>query len=129
LNWFREAHLEAEKIRVDLQRIRRSKPSMMFPTAIPSDTVGWLADGFAEVEQHDIRVCFVAFHPDDYDDVIRCPGVDLETRAPFIWESIMGTLWEAFLFVSAEITPGDIYIAGGFETDPLADRHTLVKIR
>lgn len=81
------------------------------PVAAPIGAAS-LADGFALVERHDLRVARVFMNARDYAD-LRKFGRDIlndETQAILLKTGLMGTLWGAQVIVSRLVPVGTVYI-------------------
>lgn len=72
-----------------------------------------LADAFAKIERHGLRVDKVFMNPNRY-PVIRKAGrdyVDFETQREILRTGYMGNLWGSSIFMSPEVQDDTIYIA------------------
>ena len=81
------------------------------PVAAPI-TPADLADAFAAIERHDLRVARVFCNAQDYTD-IRKWGRDvlyIETQATLLKTGLMATLWGAQIIVSRRVPVGYIYV-------------------
>jgi len=74
----------------------------------PSD----LADAFAEIERHDLRVARVFVNATDYTDIRKWGRdvLDIETQATLLKTGLMATLWGAQIIVSRRVPVGYIYV-------------------
>jgi hypothetical protein len=75
-------------------------------------TVSAMADGFAQVERHDLPVAYNFFNPRDYADLRKWTqeNIDRETQRKLIKTGVMGYLWGATLLVSRKVNYGIVYI-------------------
>jgi len=71
-----------------------------------------LADAFAAVEQHDLRVARVFMNAVDYADIRKFGRdiLDVETQRDLIQTGLMGRLWGASVIVSRLVPAGFVYI-------------------
>lgn len=71
-----------------------------------------LADAFALIERHDLRVARVFANALDYSDIRKWGRdvLDLETQATLLKTGLMGTLWGAQIIVSRRVPTGYIYV-------------------
>lgn len=88
-----------------------SAPNPPIPVVAPISQAA-LADGFSDVERHDLRVARVFMNATDYAD-FRKFGRDLldqESQASLLATGIMANLWGARVIVSRVVPPGFVYI-------------------
>jgi hypothetical protein len=71
-----------------------------------------LADAFAEIERHDLRVARVYMNARDYGDIRKFGReiLDIESQATLLKTGLMATLWGAQIIVSRLVPPGYIYV-------------------
>jgi hypothetical protein len=71
-----------------------------------------LADAFALVERHDLRVARVFMNARDYADLRKFGRdiLDIETQAILLKTGLMGTLWGAQVIVSRLVPVGTVYV-------------------
>jgi hypothetical protein len=71
-----------------------------------------LADAFASIEAHDLRVARVFMNAKDYADIRKFGRdiLDIETQANLLKSGIMGILWGALIITSRLIPQGTVYI-------------------
>lgn len=71
-----------------------------------------LADAFALVERHDLRVARVFMNARDYADLRKFGRdiLDIETQATLLKTGLMGTLWGAQVIVSRLVPVGTVYV-------------------
>lgn len=71
-----------------------------------------LADAFASIERHDLRVARVFANALDYSDIRKWGRdvLDIETQATLLKTGLMGTVWGAQIIVSRRVPTGYIYI-------------------
>lgn len=71
-----------------------------------------LADAFAEIEQHDLRVARVYMHATDYADIRKFGRdvLDIESQATLWKTGLMATGWNAQFIVSRLVPKGVVYI-------------------
>lgn len=76
-----------------------------------------LADAFAEVEEHDIRVARLFFNARDYADIRKFDRdiLDIESQANLLNTGLQAVLWGAQIIQSKIVPPGVIYICGEAE--------------
>lgn len=76
-----------------------------------------LADGFGQVQRHDISVAFVFFNPRDYTDLLKWTqqNIDRETQRKLLKTGVMGYLWGATLLQSRRVGYGSIYVLADAE--------------
>lgn len=74
----------------------------------PSD----LADAFASVERHDLRVARVFCNALDYSDIRKWGRdvLDIESQATLLKTGLMATVWGAQIIVSRRVPAGYIYV-------------------
>jgi len=75
-------------------------------------TVNAMADGFAQIERHDLSVAYCFFNPRDYADLRKWTqdNIDRETQRKLIKTGVMGYLWGATLLQSRKVNFGIVYI-------------------
>lgn len=75
-----------------------------------------LADAFAEVEKHDLRVARVFMNARDYADIRKFGReiLDIETQRTLLNTGLMASLWGAQIIVSRLVPQGFVYVC----TDP-----------
>jgi hypothetical protein len=71
-----------------------------------------LADAFAEIEKHDLRVARVYMNARDYGDIRKFGReiLDIESQATLLKTGLMATLWGAQIIVSRLVPPGFLYV-------------------
>lgn len=71
-----------------------------------------LADAFARIETHDLRVARVFMNALDYSDVRKWGRdvLDIETQASLLKTGLMATVWGAQIIVTRKVAPGYIYV-------------------
>lgn len=71
-----------------------------------------LADAFAEIERHDLRVARVYMNARDYADVRKFGReiLDIETQRTLLNTGLMATLWGAQIIVSRLVPQGFVYV-------------------
>jgi len=76
-----------------------------------------LADGFGQVQRHDLSVAFIFFNPRDYTDLLKWTqqNIDRETQRKLLKTGVMGYLWGATLLQSRKVGYGSIYILADAE--------------
>lgn len=76
-----------------------------------------LADGFGQVQRHDLSVAFLFFNPRDYTDLLKWTqqNIDRETQRKLLKTGVMGYLWGATLLQSRKIGYGSVYILADAE--------------
>jgi hypothetical protein len=76
-----------------------------------------LADAFAEIEEHDIRVARIFFNARDYADIRKFDRdiLDIESQANLLNTGLQAVLWGAQLIVSKIVPAGVIYVCGEAE--------------
>jgi hypothetical protein len=76
-----------------------------------------LADGFGQVQRHDLSVAFLFFNPRDYTDLLKWTqqNIDRETQRKLLKTGVMGYLWGATLLQSRKIGYGCVYILADAE--------------
>ena len=85
-------------------------------TNAPID-INSLADGFGQVQRHDLSVAFIFFNPRDYTDLLKWTqqNIDRETQRKLLKTGVMGYLWGATLLQSRKVGYGCIYILADAE--------------
>lgn len=86
------------------------------PINAPID-INSMADGFGQVQRHDLSVAFVFFNPRDYTDLLKWTqqNIDRETQRKLLKTGVMGYLWGATLLQSRKVGYGSIYILADAE--------------
>lgn len=76
-----------------------------------------LADAFADIEEHDIRVARVFFNARDYADIRKFDRdiLDIESQANLLNTGLQSVLWGAQLIISKIVPAGTIYVCGEAE--------------
>ena len=76
-----------------------------------------MADGFGQVQRHDLSVAFCFFNPRDYTDLLKWTqqNIDRETQRKLLKTGVMGYLWGATLLQSRKVGYGYIYILADAE--------------
>jgi len=76
-----------------------------------------MADGFGQVQRHDLSVAFVFFNPRDYTDLLKWTqqNIDRETQRKLLKTGVMGYLWGATLLQSRKVGYGSVYILADAE--------------
>lgn len=71
-----------------------------------------LADAFAEVEKHDLRVARIYMNAKDYSDIRKFGReiLDIESQATLLNTGLQATLWGAQIIVSRLVPAGFVYI-------------------
>jgi hypothetical protein len=71
-----------------------------------------LADAFASIEQHDLRVARVFANALDYSDIRKWGRdvLDIESQATLLKTGLMATVWGAQIIVSRRVPAGYIYV-------------------
>ena len=71
-----------------------------------------LADAFAEIEKHDLRVARVYMNARDYGDIRKFGReiLDIEAQATLLKSGLMATLWGAQIIVSRLVPQGYVYV-------------------
>ena len=71
-----------------------------------------LADGFAEVEKHDLRVARVFMNARDYSDIRKWGRDQLDpvNQKSLLETGVMALLWGAELIVTRKLTAGNVYV-------------------
>jgi hypothetical protein len=82
----------------------------------PTD-INSMADGFGQVQRHDLSVAFCFFNPRDYTDLLKWTqqNIDRETQRKLLKTGVMGYLWGATLLQSRKVGYGCIYILADAE--------------
>jgi hypothetical protein len=72
-----------------------------------------LADGFAEIERHDLRVARIFMNAVDYADIRKFGRdiLDIESQATLLKTGLQATLWGAQIITSRLVPAGFIYLA------------------
>ena len=78
--------------------------------AAPID-INSMADGFGQVQRHDLSVAFCFFNPRDYTDLLKWTqqNIDRETQRKLLKTGVMGYLWGATLLQSRKGGYGCVY--------------------
>ncbi len=86
------------------------------PINAPID-INSMADGFGQVQRHDLSVAFIFFNPRDYTDLLKWTqqNIDRETQRKLLKTGVMGYLWGATLLQSRKVGYGSIYILADAE--------------
>jgi hypothetical protein len=81
------------------------------PVAAPV-TSSILADGFSEIEKHDLRVARIYMNAKDYADVRKFGQeiLDIQSQADLLKTGLQATLWGAQIIVSRLVPIGTLYI-------------------
>ena len=76
-----------------------------------------MADGFGQVQRHDLSVAFCFFNPRDYTDLLKWTqqNIDRETQRKLLKTGVMGYLWGATLLQSRKVGFGCVYILADAE--------------
>lgn len=71
-----------------------------------------LADAFAEIERHDLRVARIFMNPTDYADVRKFGRdiLDIESQAMLLNTGLQATLWGAQIITSRLVPVGFVYL-------------------
>jgi hypothetical protein len=71
-----------------------------------------LADAFARIETHDLRVARVFCNAIDYTDIRKWGRdvLDIETQATLLKTGLMATVWGAQIIVTRKVAPGYMYV-------------------
>ena len=71
-----------------------------------------LADAFAEIERHDLRVARIYMNARDYGDIRKFGReiLDIEAQATLLKSGLMATLWGAQIIVSRLVPAGFVYV-------------------
>lgn len=71
-----------------------------------------LADAFAEIEKHDLRVARIYMNARDYSDIRKFGReiLDLESQATLLNTGLQSTLWGAQIIVSRLVPAGFVYL-------------------
>lgn len=71
-----------------------------------------LADAFAEIERHDLRVARIFLNPTDYADVRKFGRdiLDIESQAMLLNTGLQATLWGAQIITSRLVPTGFVYL-------------------
>ena len=72
-----------------------------------------LADAFALIERHDLRVARIYMNARDYSDVRKFGRdiLDIESQATLLKTGLMATLWGATIITSRLVPVGTVYVA------------------
>ncbi len=73
-----------------------------------------LADAFAEVERHDLRVARIYMNATDYADIRKFGRdiLDIESQANLLRTGLQATLWGAQIITSRLVPVGFVYVCG-----------------
>lgn len=73
-----------------------------------------LADAYAEIELHDLRVARVYMNARDYADIRKFGRdiLDIESQATLLKTGLQATLWGAQIIVSRLVPVGTVYVCG-----------------
>jgi len=76
-----------------------------------------MADGFGQVQRHDLSVAFCFFNPRDYTDLLKWTqqNIDRETQRKLLKTGVMGYLWGSTLLQSRKVGYGCVYILADAE--------------
>ncbi len=76
-----------------------------------------MADGWGQVQRHDLSVAFCFFNPRDYTDLLKWTqqNIDRETQRKLLKTGVMGYLWGATLLQSRKVGYGCVYILADAE--------------
>lgn len=71
-----------------------------------------LADAFADIERHDLRVARIFMNAKDYGDIRKFGReiLDIETQAVVLKTGLMASLWGAQILVTRLVEPGHVYV-------------------
>lgn len=71
-----------------------------------------LADAFARIETHDLRVSRIFVNALDYSDIRKWGRdvLDIETQATLLKTGLMANIWGAQIIVTRKVAPGYIYV-------------------
>jgi len=71
-----------------------------------------LADAFAEIERHDLRVARIFMNAKDFGDIRKFGRevLDIESQAALLKTGLMATMWGAQIIVSRLVEPGHVYV-------------------
>lgn len=71
-----------------------------------------LADAFAEIEQHDLRVARIFINARDYSDIRKWGRdiLDIESQATLLKTGLQATIWGAQVIVSRLVPVGTVYV-------------------
>lgn len=71
-----------------------------------------LADAFAQIERHDLRVARVYMHASDYADIRKFGRdiLDIESQAALLKTGLQATLWGAQIVTSRLVPQGTVYV-------------------
>lgn len=86
-------------------------PNPDIPVAAPV-TPDVLADSFADIERHDLRVARIFMNAKDYTDVRKFGRdiLDVESQASLLATGLMANLWGAKIIVSRIVPVGQVYV-------------------
>lgn len=86
-------------------------PNPDIPVVAPI-TPDVLADSFADVERHDLRVARIFMNAKDYTDVRKFgrDTLDIESQAALLATGLMANLWGAKIIVSRVVPVGQVYV-------------------
>ena len=73
-----------------------------------------LADGFAEIERHDLRVARIYMNAVDYSDIRKFGRdiLDIESQAALLKTGLQANLWGAQIIISRLVPAGFVYLCG-----------------
>lgn len=73
-----------------------------------------LADAFAEIERHDLRVARIYMNAVDYADIRKFGRdiLDIESQATLLKTGLQATLWGAQIIISRLVPAGYVYVCG-----------------
>lgn len=86
-------------------------PNPDIPVGAPI-TPDVLADSFADIERHDLRVARIFMNAKDYTDVRKFGRdiLDVESQAALLATGLMANLWGAKIIVSRIVPVGQVYV-------------------
>lgn len=86
-------------------------PNPDIPVVAPI-TPDVLADSFADIERHDLRVARIFMNAKDYTDVRKFGRdiLDVESQAALLATGLMANLWGAKIIVSRIVPVGQVYV-------------------
>ena len=75
-------------------------------------TADVLADAFADIERHDLRVARIFWNAKDYSDVRKWGRdvLDIESQAVLLKTGLQANLWGAQMIVSRKVPVGYVYV-------------------
>jgi hypothetical protein len=93
-----------------------SAPATTDPTtplgSLQALTVPVMAEGFSQIERHDLSVAYIFTNPKDYKDFRTWDqnNIDRETQRKLLKTGVMGYLWGATILQSRKVVYGTVYI-------------------